>query len=59
MKNLLIIGASFLQVPGIKRAKELGFEVAVADYDKNAVGIPFADKFYNVSTIDIDGVTIL
>ena len=57
MKKLLIIGASFLQVPGIKRAKELGFEVAVADYDKNAVGIPYADKFYNVSTIDIEGVT--
>ena len=57
MKKLMVIGASVLQVPAIKRAKELGFEVAVADYDKNAAGIQFADKFYNVSTIDAEGVT--
>ncbi len=57
MKNLMIIGASVLQLPAIKRAKEMGLKVAVADYDKNAIGIPFADKFYNVSTIDIEGVT--
>ena len=53
----MIIGASFLQLPGVKRAKEMGLNVAVLDYDENAVSIPFADKFYNVSTIDIDGVT--
>ena len=53
----MIIGASFLQLPGIKRAKEMGLNVATLDYDENAVSIPFADKFYNVSTIDIDGVT--
>ena len=57
MKKLMIIGASVLQLPAIKRAKEMGLNVAVVDYDKNAVGIPFADKFCNVSTIDIDGVT--
>lgn len=57
MKKLMIIGASVLQLPAIKRAKEMGLTVAVADYDENAVGIPYADKFYNVSTIDIPGVT--
>lgn len=57
MKNLMIIGASVLQLPAIKRAKELGFNVAVADYDPKAIGIPYADKFYEVSTIDIEGVT--
>lgn len=56
MKRLFIIGASILQVPGIKRAKELGYYVGVADYDPNAVGIPYADEYYNVSTIDEDGV---
>jgi len=56
MKKLLIIGASVLQVPGIKKAKELGYHVAVADYDPNAVGIPLADEYYNVSTIDTEGV---
>lgn len=57
MKKLLIIGASVLQLPAIKRAKELGFYVGVADYNPNAVGIPYADEYFNVSTIDIEGVT--
>lgn len=56
MKKLLIIGASILQLPAIKRAKELGFYVAVIDYDPGAIGIPYADEYFNVSTIDIEGV---
>lgn len=56
MSKLLIIGASILQLPAIRRAKELGHFVAVADYNPKAVGIPFADKYYNASTIDIDAV---
>ena len=57
MKKLLIIGASILQLPAIKRAKELGYYVGVIDYDPNAIGIPYADEYFNVSTIDIEGVT--
>ncbi|MBO5755807.1 MAG: hypothetical protein J6R89_07115, partial [Clostridia bacterium] len=57
MKKLLIIGASILQLPAIKLAKELGYHVGVIDYDPGAVGIPFADKYFNVSTIDVEGVT--
>ena len=56
MKKLLIIGASILQLPAIKRAKELGYYVGVIDYDPNAVGIAYADEYFNVSTIDIEGV---
>lgn len=56
MKKLLIIGASILQLPAIKRAKELGYYVGVIDYNPNAIGIPFADEYFNVSTIDIEGV---
>lgn len=56
MRKLLIIGASILQVPAIKKAKEMGFVVGVIDYNPNAVGVPLADKFFNVSTIDIEGV---
>ncbi len=56
MKKLLIIGASILQLPAIQRAKELGYYVGVIDYDPNAIGIPFADEYFNVSTIDVDGV---
>lgn len=56
MRKLLIIGASILQLPAIKKAKEMGYYVGVVDYDPNAVGIKFADEFFNVSTIDIDKV---
>ncbi len=56
MKKLLIIGASVLQLPAIKRAKEMGFYVGVADYNPNAIGIPYADEYFNVSTIDVEGV---
>ena len=56
MKKVLIIGASILQLPAIKRAKELGYYVGVIDYDPNAIGIPYADEYFNVSTIDIEGV---
>lgn len=56
MKRLFIIGASILQLPGIQRAKELGYYVGVADYDPNAIGIPYADEYFNVSTIDEEGI---
>ena len=56
MKRVLIIGASILQLPAIRKAKEMGCYVAVADYNPQAVGIPFADEYFNVSTIDIDGI---
>ncbi len=56
MKRLMVIGASVLQLPAIKKAKEMGLYVAVADYNQNAIGIPYADEYFNVSTIDEEGV---
>lgn len=56
MKKVLIIGASILQLPAIKKAKEMGLKVAVADYNPQAIGIPYADKFFNASTIDIEAI---
>lgn len=56
MKNVMVMGAAIEQVPGIKAAKEMGYNVAVIDYNPEAVGIPLADKYYNVSTIDPKGV---
>lgn len=55
-KKMLIIGASILQLPAIKLAKKMGYYVGVIDYNPQAVGIPFADEYFNVSTIDIEGV---
>ena len=45
-----------MQLPAIQKAKEMGLEVAVADYDPNAVGIPYADRYFNASTIDVDAI---
>ena len=56
MKRLLIIGASVLQLPAIIKAKEMGLYVGVADYNPTAVGISYADEYYNVSTIDEEGI---
>lgn len=56
MKKILIIGASILQLPMIQRAKDLGFYVGVVDYNPQAIGIPLADEFFEVSTIDVDKV---
>lgn len=55
-KKLLIVGGSYLQLPAIIKAKEMGLQVAVADYNPNAVGVSYADKYYNVSTIDEVGI---
>lgn len=56
MKHLFVIGASILQLPAILKAKEMGFNVAVADFNPKAIGVPYADKFYEVSTIDEEGI---
>ena len=56
MKKILIIGASNLQVPGILKAREMGFETAVVDFNPKAMGVKYADAYYNVSTIDQNGV---
>lgn len=56
MKKLLVIGASILQLPAILKAKELGYYVGTVDYNPKAAGVPYADEFFEVSTIDIDAV---
>ena len=56
MKKVFILGASMLQVPAIRKAKEKGLYVYVLDYDPEAVGIPYADEFLCISTIDREAV---
>lgn len=55
-KKIFILGASILQIPAIIKAKEMGFEVAVADKNSKAKGIRYADRFYKISTIDEEGI---
>ena len=52
MKSILIIGASILQLPAILKAKEAGYHTIIVDYNPKAMGIAYADEFYQVSTID-------
>lgn len=52
----MVVGASVLQLPAILRAKEMGLHVAVVDYNPQAIGISFADAYYNASTMDEDAV---
>jgi biotin carboxylase len=52
MKKILIIGASYLQVPLIKKVRELGFESHVVAWEDGAVGKEYASKFYPISIVD-------
>lgn len=56
MKRLFIIGASDFQMPAIIEAKQMGLYVGVADFNPNAVGVSYADEYFNVSTIDEEGI---
>ncbi len=51
----MIIGAGILQVPAIKIAKEMGLYTVVTDYNKNAIGLKYADYPIIMSTRDVDG----
>lgn len=43
-RSLLVLAAGILQLPIIKKAKELGIYVIAADGNPNAVGLKYADK---------------
>ncbi len=52
MKKLAIIGASYLQLPLILKAKEMGLETHVFAWAKQDVGQDAADFFYPISIVD-------
>lgn len=56
MKKLMILGASILQLPAIRKAKEMGLQTVVVDMDKDAIGFKEADICLVISTIDIPRV---
>lgn len=43
-KRLLVLAAGILQVPIIKRAREMGYYVIAVDGNPDAVGLQYADK---------------
>lgn len=55
-KKMMILGASELQVPAIRKAKELGYRIILVDYNEHAVGFKLADVKLVVSTLDQEEV---
>ena len=47
-KNILILGAGFLQKPAIEAAKKLGFRAVVVDGNEDAVCVGLADRFERI-----------
>lgn len=52
MNDLAIIGASYLQLPLIKKAKEMGYTTHVFAWAANDVGEKEADFFYPISIVE-------
>lgn len=52
MNNIAIIGASYLQLPLIEKAKEMGYITHVFAWAANDVGETAADYFYPISIIE-------
>lgn len=55
-KKLAIIGASYLQLPLIRKAKEMGIETHVFAWASGDVGESEADHFYPISIIEKDEI---
>lgn len=53
-KKILMLGGSTQQIPAIQYAKKIGLYVILCDYLIDNPGQHYVDKFYNVSTTDVD-----
>lgn len=57
MKKIMILGASILQLPAIRKAKEMGLQVITVDMDENAIGFKEEGIICEViSTIDSEKI---
>lgn len=59
MKRLLILGATIHAKHIIDAAHEMGVYTVVTDYVKGAAAKKYADKAYDVSTLDVDALSEL
>lgn len=53
-KTIMFVGAGEYQLPGIKKAREMGLRVVATDYDKNAPGLKVADVPVVLDVKDIE-----
>lgn len=56
MKKLAIIGASYLQLPLVNKAKELGINTICFAWEEGSVCKNLCDKFYPISIIDKEAI---
>lgn len=56
MKKIAIIGGSYLQLPAVLKAKELGYEVHCFSWADGAVCAEKADYFYPISIIEKEDI---
>ena len=52
MQKIAVIGASYLQLPLVKKAKEMGLQVHCFAWPEGAVCKEQADYFYPISILD-------
>lgn len=55
-KKLAIIGASYLQLPLVKKAKEMGIETICFAWEDGAVCKELCDKFYPISIVEKEAI---
>ena len=55
-QKILLLGGSAQQVVAIKTAKRMGYHTVLCDYLPDNPGQYVADRYYNVSTTDVDAV---
>lgn len=56
MKKIAIIGASYLQLPLVFKAKAMGLQVVCFAWEKGAICKSHVDKFYPISIIEKDKI---
>ena len=55
-KRILILGAGLFQIRGIKRAQQMGLEVLTADNNLGNYGHRFADRCFEISTLNRESI---
>ncbi len=56
MKKALVLAGGVPQIELIKNLKNRGYYTILLDYTEHPCAEPYADKFYRLSTLDIDAV---
>ncbi len=56
MKKALVLCGGIPQIALIKELKSRGFTVLLADMNENVAARPYADEFYKVSVLDVEGI---